>query len=152
VKPICTPLDERKCILLKMNFSLYVNVKCTMLYESLCYLSIIWKRPNMFKSIELVKSDSKHMINKLGCYVQKAFEIRSQIMYNNWSRYIRIYNMMFIVYCSHLVMRLCTCRSYFIDFFSYINFQATVCRYMYLHKCAIYYFHLLPLCFRFEQG
>ena len=29
----------------------------------------------MFKSIELVKSDSKHMINKLGCYVQKKILI-----------------------------------------------------------------------------
>jgi len=55
----------------------------------------------MFKFIELIKSDSKDMINKLGCYVQKAFEIRSQILYNNWPGYIRIYNLMFIVYCSH---------------------------------------------------
>jgi len=45
-------------------------------------LKYYWKQPNMFKFIELMKSDSKHMIN-LGCYVQKAFKIRSQIMYNN---------------------------------------------------------------------
>ena len=37
----------------------------------------------MFKFIELNRSNSKHMINKLEIYVQRAFEIRSQTMYNN---------------------------------------------------------------------
>ena len=79
-KPNPTPVNERKCQecnIVEDEFHFLFECK---LYEHL-RLSYIkpyyWKRPNMIKLIELLKSESTNEIRKLAKYIFKAFEIKN---------------------------------------------------------------------------
>jgi len=60
-KPNFTPLDKRKCIIFHtVEDEFHFVCECTM-YDVIrkSFLpKYFWKRPNMFKFIELIKSDS----------------------------------------------------------------------------------------------
>jgi len=66
-KPICTPLDERKCILCyTVEDEFHYVCECKMNYVIRKTL-VLLEKTKYIKFIEFIKSDSKDMINKLGC-------------------------------------------------------------------------------------
>ena len=57
-------------------------LECTLYAEiRKVYISkYFWNRPNMYKFIELLCTDSKKMIKKLSMYTEKAFRFRKENM------------------------------------------------------------------------
>jgi len=64
---IGTPVDERKCIIchtVKDEFHFVCECKMYVIIRKSLLPKYYWKIPNMFKFIELIKSDIKHNYDK----------------------------------------------------------------------------------------
>ena len=68
---------------LKMNtILLYKCAAYSELREK--YISkYFWKRPNMFKFVELINSSNINYIRKLCIFIYHAFKLRTELLYNN---------------------------------------------------------------------
>ena len=84
-KPNKTPLDNRKCIICNiledeyhfvLDCSLYLNLRTQYINK------YFWKRPSMVKFIELVNTENVHVLKKLSTYIEKAFKLRQDVLYN----------------------------------------------------------------------
>ena len=84
-KPNRTPVNERICTLCnKLEDEFHFIIECTR-YVDLRKQFIkqyYWVRPSMHKFIELMKSDNKNVIRKLGIYIERAFHARNNALYN----------------------------------------------------------------------
>jgi len=83
-RPNQTPLSERiwhVCSILEDEYhfvlvcSLYINLRKQFI-PSYC-----WKRPSMFKLIDLLNSNNVCLMQKLGSFINYAFKIRSDTLY-----------------------------------------------------------------------
>ena len=85
VRPNRTPLDERKCFFCNVLEDEYHFVLECSVYLELRkkYISkYFWKRPNMFKFIDLINSSSTSCIRKLCTIIFQAFKLRPGLLYS----------------------------------------------------------------------
>ena len=83
-RPIRTPIDERKCYFCNVVEDEYHYVIECPIYTDLRkqFISVkFWRRPNMIKFIELIKTENKNVIRNLGMFIHKAFSLRNDNMY-----------------------------------------------------------------------
>jgi len=59
-----------------MSIIVYVNVVYMLIYVVNIYLPI-GLRPNMFKCIELLRTENNYTLKRLSTFIFKAFEIRN---------------------------------------------------------------------------
>ena len=76
-----TPIHDRHCLICKKDIEdeYHFVMECK-LYSEIRKLYIdkyYWKNPNMFKFVELVKSENVRINNNLALYVNKAFKLRN---------------------------------------------------------------------------
>jgi hypothetical protein len=85
-RPIRTPVNERKCSVCNsledeyhfiMECPLFINLRKQYINKK------FWKRPNMIKFIELLKSEDKKVVQKLGLFIHKAFILRNEYFFSN---------------------------------------------------------------------
>ena len=80
-----TPIDQRICYQCnKLEDEFHFIIECE-LYKDIraTYISPYYRsRPNMYKFLELIKSENKHTLQKLAQYIFHAFELRNRILYN----------------------------------------------------------------------
>ena len=79
VKPRAIALNNRKCKLCGvLEDEFHFVLECTLYIElRKTYISkYFWRRPNMYKFIELLQTDSKIKTKRLSMYIEKAFRIR----------------------------------------------------------------------------
>lgn len=85
-KPIRTPINERTCQICNLlEDEFHFIIECP-LYSELRtkYISSRYtNRPNMFKFLELINSENKTIITKLGIFLEKAFRVRNEFIYGN---------------------------------------------------------------------
>ena len=84
-KPTSIPFDERKCLFCnRLEDEYHFVMECKVLVElrKLLLPAFYWKRPNMFKFIELINTENVSTMKKLGNFVSKAFQLRSEMLYN----------------------------------------------------------------------
>ena len=84
-KPRAIPRDDRKCHnceILEDEF--HFVIECPMYLElRKRYISkYYWRRPSMFKFVELINSSNTSCIRKLCTYIFHAFKLRSELLYN----------------------------------------------------------------------
>lgn len=83
-RPVSIPINERLCTTCNILEDEYHFVMECQLYANVrkqCLPAYFWKRPNMFKFTELIKTESIRILKNLSIYVKEAFEIRNNIMY-----------------------------------------------------------------------
>ena len=64
--------------------------------------SYYWKRPtcSMFKLFDLLSSNNVYLLQKLACYINYAFKIRSDTLYiRHWPIYVPLYFGYFVLFC-----------------------------------------------------
>lgn len=86
VRPNKIPLDERKCYFCQVLEDEYHFVLECSVYLDLRkkYISrYFWKRPNMYKFVELINSPNTSCLRKLCIYVSRAFKLRTELLYND---------------------------------------------------------------------
>ena len=85
-KPESIPINERKCIICnKLEDEYHFVLECIS-YNDLRkqFLPVYyWKRPNMFKFIELINTENENIIKRLGTFIHNAFTVRTRILYHN---------------------------------------------------------------------
>lgn len=84
VRPISTPLNDRKCVICNTLEDEYHFVLECIQYSKLRKKYInkkYWQRPNMIKFIELMTTVNKNEIRKLGIFIFNAFSNRNMFMY-----------------------------------------------------------------------
>ena len=89
VKPNSIPLEERKCAFCQVLEDEYHFVLECPAYKDLRkqYISQYhWRRPSMFKFIDLINSSNISCIRKLCVFVFHAFKLRSDLLYGAGSR------------------------------------------------------------------
>ena len=78
------PVNERLCNICNcLEDEYHFVIECS-LYNSLRrkYIDqVYWRRPNMYKFINLITSDNNRTINNLAIYVHKAFKLRNNEFY-----------------------------------------------------------------------
>ena len=83
--PISIPVDQRKCEYCnKLEDEYHFLLECP-LYETVRKQYInqhYWKRPNVLKFIELLKTENKNTSSKLSIFIYKSFEIKNQTLEN----------------------------------------------------------------------
>ena len=80
------PIHERKCSFCNILEDEYHFVIQCAAYSELRekYISkYFWKRPNMFKFVELINSSNINYIRKLCIFIYHAFKLRTELLYNN---------------------------------------------------------------------
>ena len=80
------PIHERKCIFCNILENEYHFVIQCAAYSELrekCISKYFWKRPNMFKFVELINSSNINYIRKLCIFIYHAFKLRTELLYNN---------------------------------------------------------------------
>lgn len=86
VRPNRIPIDDRKCSLCQVLEDEYHFVIECPLYEELRrkYISkYFWKRPSMYKFVELINSQNASCLRKLCIFIYQAFKLRTDILYRN---------------------------------------------------------------------
>ena len=86
VKPNRIPLNERKCFFCDVLEDEFHFVLECQAYKELrkTYISkYFWKRPNMFKFIELINSTNTRCIRRLCTFIFQAFKVRTELLYHN---------------------------------------------------------------------
>ena len=85
VKPNSIPVDDRKCaICLILEDEYHFVLECE-IYKDLRSKYIApyyWRRPNMFKFIELLNTTNCNKLRRLCSYVFHAFNMRNEKLYN----------------------------------------------------------------------
>ena len=84
-KPRAIPRDDRKCHICEiLEDEFHFVIECPMYLElRKRYISkYYWKKPSMFKFIELINSSNTSCIRKLCTYIFHAFKLRSELLYN----------------------------------------------------------------------
>ena len=79
VKPRAITLNNRKCKLCGvLEDEFHFVLECTLYIElrKTYIIKYFWRRPNMYKFIELLQTDSKIKTKRLSMYIEKAFRIR----------------------------------------------------------------------------
>ena len=85
-KPVSKPFSERICLICSTLEDEYHFVLVCSLYQDLRKLYInkyYWKRPNMYKFIELMSNENVTTLKNLSVYVYKAFKIRNDTLYDD---------------------------------------------------------------------
>ena len=80
------PLNERKCFFCDVLEDEFHFVLECQAYKKLrkTYISkYFWKRPNMFKFIELINSTNTRCIRRLNTFIFQAFKVRTELLYHN---------------------------------------------------------------------
>ena len=81
-KPVAVPFNERKCrtCLDYLEDEFHVLLECPLYHElRKTYIKPYdWKRLNMSKFIELIKTENKIEIRNLSMFIMKSFEIRKK--------------------------------------------------------------------------
>ena len=83
-RPVRKPLNERLCTFCGvLEDEYHFILECTVYNEERAKFmkKRFWKRPNMIKFIELLTTENKSIMQKLACYVEKAFKIRNSNLY-----------------------------------------------------------------------
>jgi len=83
-RPNQTPVSERICHVCSILEDEYHFVLVCSLYINLrkkFIPSYYWKRPSMFKFIDLLNSNNVCLLQKLGSFINYAFKIRSDTLY-----------------------------------------------------------------------
>lgn len=84
-RPCKVPVDQRKCTICGVLEDEYHFVLECRLYNDLRIRYIppyFWKRPSMFKFVELLNSSNTNYLRRLGTFSYHAFKLRSEILYN----------------------------------------------------------------------
>ena len=92
-RPVRKPLNGRLCTFCGvLEDEYHFILECTVYNEERAKFmkKRFWKRPNMIKFIELLTTENKSIMQKLACYVEKAFKIRNSNLYC-WFIYLFIY-------------------------------------------------------------
>ena len=84
-RPVRKPVNERLC-----SFCGVLEDECHFVMECPVYAEersklikrYFWRRPNMMKFVELMTSENKSIVQSLACFVEKAFKIRNNVLYN----------------------------------------------------------------------
>lgn len=85
-RPERTPMDERKCTVCnKLEDEYHFIIECRMFLDirKLYIQRKYWCRPSMNKFIELITSENKIVIRKLGMFIYNAFAVRTTLLYVN---------------------------------------------------------------------
>ena len=86
VRPVKIPRNQRKCFFCNILEDEYHFILQCPVYLELRkkYISkYYWKRPNMFKLVELINSTNTGCIRKLCIFIYQAFKLRTELLYNN---------------------------------------------------------------------
>ena len=85
-RPTRIPIDERKCVncnILEDEF--HFAIECDMYSDfRIRYIpKYYWKRPSMFKFVELVNTTNIKLLRILSVYIYQAFKCRTDLLYSN---------------------------------------------------------------------
>ena len=81
-RPERTPLDNRKCNMWNiLEDEFQFILECSLYIRNQLISKYFWARPNMPKIIELCISENRKLQKKLSMFVEKAFKIRTQMLY-----------------------------------------------------------------------
>jgi len=84
-KPVSVPIQDRKCIVCnKLEDEYHFVLECIH-YSDLRKQLIpqnYYRRPNMYKFIELVNCGNINVLKKFAMYIERAFKHRSMLIYN----------------------------------------------------------------------
>ena len=86
VRPTRIPIDERKCSLCQVLEDEYHFVLECNVYAELRYKYIpkhYWKRPSMYKFVELLNTTNMKILRNLSMYINHAFQCRTEQLYVN---------------------------------------------------------------------
>lgn len=86
VRPNSIPLNERICLVCGILEDEYHFVLECKMYQNLrkkFISSYFWKRPNMFKFVELIQSRNVNQMRKLSAFIYQAFKYRTDVLYRN---------------------------------------------------------------------
>ena len=83
-RPNAIPFSERVCnVCNKLEDEFHFVLECSIYFDirKLYINSYYFKRPNMFKMVELFNTTNKKHLRNLSVYIYKAFEIRRNVMF-----------------------------------------------------------------------
>ena len=83
VRPNKIQYENRKCKICKVledEFHFLFECPIYMELRNMYISKYFWQRPNMIKFVELLTTEHRKTLVKLGIFVEKAFQIRKQIM------------------------------------------------------------------------
>ena len=83
-RPNAIPFSERVCYVCnKLEDEFHFVLECPIYFDirKLYINSYYFKRPNMFKMVELFNTTNKKQLRNLSVYIYKAFEIRRNVMF-----------------------------------------------------------------------
>ena len=86
VRPIRIPIAQRKCSVCNVIEDEFHFVLECQLYNDLRKTYIpkyYWRRPSMSKFVELLNSENRRYIRKLGSFIHQVFKLRSDVLYNS---------------------------------------------------------------------
>ena len=85
-RPNRTPINQRICLTCeKIEDEYHFVIEC-ILYQDLRkqYISpYFWKRPSMFKFVNLINTTNKKCMRKLSVFIYQTFKQRTEILYRN---------------------------------------------------------------------
>ena len=84
-KPVRTPVNERICNVCQILEDEYHFVLECSLYDDLRKLYIktyYWRHPNMYKFVQLMTTENKTILQRLGMFLEKAFKVRANELFN----------------------------------------------------------------------
>lgn len=85
-RPNSVPVNERKCVFCSvLEDEFHFVIECSVFADlRRKYISqYYWKRPSVFKFIELINSTSQGQIRKLCIYIYQAFQLRTELLYRD---------------------------------------------------------------------
>jgi hypothetical protein len=85
-RPATTPVNERLCNFCNVLEDEYHFIIECKLYDELRHkyiLSKYWRRPNMYKFIDLMNNENQMIVRMLGTFMHTAFKKRNEILYGN---------------------------------------------------------------------
>ena len=85
-RPTRIPIDERKCVncnILEDEFHFIIECDMYNDFRTRYIPKYYWKRPSMFKFVELVNTTNIKLLRNLSVYIYHAFKCRTDLLYGN---------------------------------------------------------------------
>ena len=83
-RPTSTPINERKCVhcnVLEDEFHFVIECKLFIELRTKYIPKYYWKRPSMYKFIELLNTTKVKLLRNLSVYIYQAFKCRTDLLY-----------------------------------------------------------------------
>ena len=84
-RPVRIPIEERKCVCCDLleEFHFVLECKCYTELRNKYIPRYFFRRPSMFKFVELLNTTNTKILRNLSTYIFLAFEYRTEQLYAN---------------------------------------------------------------------